>query len=433
MSSFVPIRELLQFAIGGGWGSAIEEPGAVKVGVIRGADFPSIEHGDVSGLPVRYETLQRVNSRALLVADIILEISGGTKDRPTGRTVYIRKSLLSRSDLPLIPASFCRLVRVDPSKAAPRYVYYWLRAMYAAGGTWAYQHRSTGIANFQFEYFLDAEKVRLPSLAEQQAIAEVLGTLDDKIEANGQLRAVCTSLLRATFERLARPGLMAVASGSDLPSGWLRGPLDKWLDVLETGSRPRGGVSKYKHGVPSLGAESVSGLAVFDYSKTKYVPEDYFASMRRGIVQNCDVLLYKDGGRPGQFEPHVAMLGEGFPFSTLCINEHVYRLRARAPMTQEYLFCWLSSEPILEEMRRRGTGVAIPGLNSSAVKALPAGFPANGETAEFSALATDLVKQALSSAKEDRLLAELRDTLLPPLLCGELRVHDAEALVEGAV
>ena len=102
-------------------------------------------------------------------------------------------------------------------------------------------------------------------------------------------------------------------------------------------------------------------------------------------------------------------------------------------MTQEYLFCWLSSEPILEEMRRRGTGVAIPGLNSSAVKALPAGFPANGETAEFSALATDLVKQALSSAKEDRLLAELRDTLLPPLLCGELRVHDAEALVEGAV
>jgi type I restriction enzyme S subunit len=275
--------------------------------------------------------------------------------------------------------------------------------------------------------------ISIPDRVTQDAIADVLGALDDKIEANGHLRAVCTSLLRATFERLARPGLMAVASGSDLPSGWLRGPLDKWLDVLETGSRPRGGVSKYKHGVPSLGAESVSGLAVFDYSKTKYVPEDYFASMRRGIVQNCDVLLYKDGGRPGQFEPHVAMLGEGFPFSTLCINEHVYRLRARAPMTQEYLFCWLSSEPMLEEMRRRGTGVAIPGLNSSAVKALPAGFPANGETAEFSALATDLVKQALSSAKEDRLLAELRDTLLPPLLCGELRVHDAEALVEGVV
>src|SRR5664280_701270 len=229
MSSFVPIRELLQFAIGGGWGSAIEEPGAVKVGVIRGADFPSIEHGDVSGLPVRYETLHRVNSRALLVADIILEISGGTKDRPTGRTVYIRKSLLSRSDLPLIPASFCRLVRVDPSKAAPRYVYYWLRAMYAAGGTWAYQHRSTGIANFQFECFLDAEKVRLPSLAQQQALAAVLGALDNKIGANAVTRSALRCVGLALFQRAVENSSTEVAIG-DIAASVIRGVAPKYTD-----------------------------------------------------------------------------------------------------------------------------------------------------------------------------------------------------------
>jgi hypothetical protein len=56
-----------------------------------------------------------------------------------------------------------------------------------------------------------------------------------------------------------------------------------------------------------LGAESVLGLARFDYSKTKYIPPDYFAAMKRGVVEDRDVLLYKDGGRPGEFEPHVAV------------------------------------------------------------------------------------------------------------------------------
>ena len=392
---------------------------------------PVARIGDIKSTGLRREAMVCVDSRTAAEAASFTLSPGDVLVAMTGEVGHV--AFVQEQDLPMLVNQRVGLVRFSPNSpvVSSRFLYYLCLLP-------ATKQQFVALAHGSVQPNLSAGAISnvlvpLPPPAEQQAIAEVLGTLDDKIEANGQLRAVCTSLLRATFERLARPGLMAVASGSDLPSGWLRGPLDKWLDVLETGSRPRGGVSKYKHGVPSLGAESVSGLAVFDYSKTKYVPEDYFASMRRGIVQNCDVLLYKDGGRPGQFEPHVAMLGEGFPFSTLCINEHVYRLRARAPMTQEYLFCWLSSAPMLEEMRRRGTGVAIPGLNSSAVKALPAGFPANGETAEFSALATDLVKQALSSAKEDRLLAELRDTLLPPLLCGELRVHDAEALVEGAV
>ena len=182
-----------------------------------------------------------------------------------------------------------------------------------------------------------------------------------------------------------------------------------------------------------MGAESVLGLAQFDYSKTKYVPYEYFASMKRGVVEDQDVLLYKDGGRPGQFEPHVAMLGGGFPFRQFCINEHVYRLRARSPLTQEYLFCWLSSPPLLEEMRRYGTGVAIPGLNSSAVKALPIVVPPSDVLSGFAGVATALIRQALGVARESRSLTLLRDLLLPRLLCGELRVQSAEALVGEVV
>jgi len=275
--------------------------------------------------------------------------------------------------------------------------------------------------------------IHVPDRTTQDAIVDVLGALDDKIQCNGRIISVCTQLLHAWFNHIASLALDHVAEQLPLPVGWHRGRLEEWLTVLETGSRPKGGVSKYLSGIPSLGAESVLGLALFDHSKTKYVPEEYFSSMKRGVVQDCDVLLYKDGGRPGEFEPHVALLGKGFPFATFCINEHVYRLRAREPLTQEYLFCWLTSNPLLEEMRRRGTGVAIPGLNSSAVRALPIVVPPQEVISAFAGLASGLVRQALCAAGESRLLAELRDTLLPQLLAGDIRTQAAEQLVGEAV
>src|SRR5262249_44753739 len=112
---------------------------------------------------------------------------------------------------------------------------------------------------------------------------------------------------------------------------------------LEVGGRPKGGVADYKGGVPSIGAESIVRLGIFDYAKTKYVPRVFFDGMTKGRIKSRDVLLYKDGGRPGEFEPHVTLFGDGFPFEVAAINEHVYRLRAKRYLGQGFLFFWLSS------------------------------------------------------------------------------------------
>jgi type I restriction enzyme S subunit len=307
----------------------------------------------------------------------------------------------------------------------PRFVYYLLKSInftaYNSGSAQPSLNRN----------YIVHIPVKLPPQVEQSAIAEVLGALDDKIACNDRIRSRCDELLQAMFQRTAAPALFHLAGGAVLPPGWLAESLGDWLRVLETGSRPKGGVGRYISGVPSLGAESMIGLAQFDFSKTKYVPYDYFAAMKRGVIEDQDVLLYKDGGRPGEFEPHVAMLGGGFPFEQFCINGHVYRLRARAPLTQEYLFCWLSSPPLLEEMRRRGTGVAVPGLNSSAVKALPIVVPPPDVLVGFAGIATSLVRQALAVARESRSLTVYRDFLLPKLLSGELSIRSAEGLVDA--
>jgi type I restriction enzyme S subunit len=333
-------------------------------------------------------------------------------------------------DMYVISQSQMRL-RVDPRRADARYIYYCFRDPKMLQQI---QSRAivTGVPHINLGILGDIP-VPNRSLRDQRAIADALSTLDDKLDADRTSIRLADELLTTVFQQLAAPALANLSEDDPLPSGWKSDRLESVLAVLETGQRPRGGVGMYKTGIPSLGAESIVGLAHYDYSKVKFVPAEFFEGMNRGIIKDRDVLLYKDGGRPGDFEPHVSLLGDGFPFSTFCINEHVYRLRAREPMSQEFLYYWLSSEPILDEMRRRGTGVAIPGLNSTAVKDLPIDIPPNEILEKFTTLAQPIVSFALATARESRLLTLLRDALLPGLLSGELCIREMESAVEESV
>jgi len=297
----------------------------------------------------------------------------------------------------------------------------------------------------------------VPPRDEQRAIAHILGTLDDKIELNRQMGETLEAMARALFKSwfVDFEPVRAKADGRDpgltqpltdlfparlvdselgeIPEGWEVGVLQNTLVELEVGGRPKGGVAAYTDGVPSIGAESIVGLGLFDYSKTKYVPREYFDRMTKGHIKNRYVLLYKDGGRPGEFEPHVTLFGNGFPFHTAAINEHVYRLRAKPNLGQEFLYFWLSSELVMEEMRIKGTGVAVPGLNSTQVKSLTTLLPSTAVIEAFVCHAEPCVAHVLASCNESRTLATLRDALLTRLITGELRVNDAAEFIGRAV
>ncbi|MER9852008.1 restriction endonuclease subunit S [Mesorhizobium sp. M0106] len=312
---------------------------------------------------------------------------------------------------------------------------------------------------------IKAYRFLLPPQPEQKLICEVLGALDAKIEVNRRMNETLETMAQAIFrdwyvnfgptrrkidgatdpvdivgclvtdpdEAQELANLFPEALGDDgLPSGWSTSPLASILSVLETGSRPKGGVKGINFGIPSIGAESIVGIGKYDFSKTKYVSVEFHKGMKRGYVSDRDVLLYKDGGRPGEFEPHVSMFGSGFPFSEFCINEHVYRIRACPPFTQEFLYFMLTSEALMDEMRNRGTGVATPGLNSTAVKALPFVDAGHEIAAAFGSLVHPLVSRILANGAQSRTLAATRDLLLPKFISGEITIRDAERRLEAA-
>lgn len=265
---------------------------------------------------------------------------------------------------------------------------------------------------------------RLPPEAEQRQIAATVAALDDKIQSNQRkvvvshelAASLCQSILGSPTERWT--------------DAWPELRLDDVLSTLEVGKRPAGGIKPEPDGIPSIGAESIVQAGSFDFSKTKKVSSKFFASMRRGHLEHLDVLLYKDGGTPGNFIPHVSAVGHGFPFSRAAINEHVYRLRIAAPYSQSFLYFWLSSPRLLSEMRRRGTGAAIPGLNSSAVRDLPAIQPPPQLLSKLQDSLDPMLDLILRSAKESRACTELRDALLPELLSGRIRVPEASEAVD---
>lgn len=296
--------------------------------------------------------------------------------------------------------------------------------------------------------------IKLPSIGMQRAIADIYAPLSEKIEINRQMNATLETLARAIFRdwfvdfgptRAKMRSRQAYLSSelwslfpdqldesTGLPEGWKSSTLSSILTVLETGRRPKGGVAGIESGIPSIGAESVSGVGKFDYSKTKYVPTDFFTAMSKGHVQDGDVLIYKDGGKPGQLRPAVSYISKGFPFDRFCINEHVFRARSEI-MAQAVLYCLLTTDEAFAQMKELATGVAQPGLNQVQLGRLSFAMPDNPAVLKAANyLLSNLIDACNTNAVESHTLAQTRDYLLPKLMSGEIAIRDAAKQIEEA-
>lgn len=161
--SVVKMNDVISYYIGGGWGNdERDQQYAVEASVIRGTDFPFVKKGDLSTCPLRYHKETNFATRQLKDGDIVLEVSGGTAEQPVGRTIVITKNILERFNHKAICASFCKLIRLNKDVISPHYFACWMDFLYAARIIDKFQLQSTGISNFQFEYFLRKGNVLLP-------------------------------------------------------------------------------------------------------------------------------------------------------------------------------------------------------------------------------------------------------------------------------
>ncbi|WP_322406335.1 restriction endonuclease subunit S [Idiomarina sp. PL1-037] len=178
-----PFENLLEKTIGGDWGKEKpDEKHKEEVKILRGTDLPNVYSGNDGKVPTRYVEAKKLKNRQLKPWDIVIEVSGGSKGQPTGRSLLITDRLLERLGRSE-PASFCRMFRPINENVSLLLALH-LQKIYADGKTWLYQNQSTGISNFQTKTFLSKEIVTVPPSPVQEAFFKMVNPLIERIYAN---------------------------------------------------------------------------------------------------------------------------------------------------------------------------------------------------------------------------------------------------------
>ena len=281
-------------------------------------------------------------------------------------------------------------------------------------------------------------EIDIPSLDEQKEIADRLSIIDEKIENNtaicSDLEGMAKLLYDYWFVQFDFPdenGKPYKSSGGkmvwnedlkrEIPEGWKAGSFGDVLSSLECGDRPSGGAEL--SGIPSIGAENIIGIGKYNFDSEKYVSNKYFISMTTGVVQNWDVLIYKDGAGVGQ----VSMFGDGFPYDKCAVNSHVFILRSQDNLYQDYLYLTLCQTYIKKIIIALAMKAAQPGLNQPAVKSIPLLIPSNDVLLAFNDKVDNLFHKIFNCGNESKQLASLRDFLLPMLMNGQVKIKNDEA------
>lgn len=391
----VPFRELVEFAIGGGWGSESSTEEATEVLVIRGTDFKAAASADVMALPRRFEKLTKLPKRILAAGDLVLEISGGSRasGQATGRSLLVTEALVrAGAGTPLIPASFCRLVRTKDDLVDPRYALALLHEMRRSGRAFEYQNDSTGISNFQFEDFLDREIVALPPLNEQRAIAEVLGALDDKIESNRRL-----SNQSAAFFNLVAEERLLQARSSGAKSMTLDSIAKNVKLKSEDITRPYIGLDLMPQGSTVL---------------TAWLAEDGPATSLD--FEAGDVLF-------GKLRPYFKKVGVA-PIAGRCSSE-ILVVRPEDPEDYGQVVAVMSSQSFIDHCNAVSTGTKMPRSEWKLANQFQTPTLGRDTKLELTSLARSSYALVTRLTLESQTLSAIRDALLPRLISGRLRVE----------
>ena len=278
-----------------------------------------------------------------------------------------------------------------------KYLYYWLlfnrnKIVSQANGSVFQNLKKEIVDNFV---------INVPNMKSQIKIVQILDSLNNKIELNNQINDNLHNLAEQQFTEIYKYGKEAT--------------LEDLLENISTGSRPKGGAQST--GIPSVGAEKIEKFGVYDYSSEKYISEEFYDKLKNGRMKSGDVLLYKDGAYTGK----VSMCLNGFPHKKSAVNEHVFILNTKNNRAQNYLYFSLFNKENKEMLERMASSKAAqPGLNQVELKSLKINICDKETIENFEIKVKPIMESIANNSLENKTLAELRYTLLPKLMNGEI-------------
>lgn len=328
---------------------------------------------------------------------------------------------------------------VDPKKADPFFIFYFLRSPVGQHQLLANTSQVGVPAIAQPTSSLKAIEVLLPpTVNEQRTIAHILGMLDDKIELNRRMNETLEAIARTIFKSwfVDFDPVRAKASGEPPESICRR--LRLTLDLLaffpnrlvdsELGEIPEewkigtlGDVAEH----PRRGIQPAEIAAATPYIALEHMPRRCIAlsdwNMADGLESN-KFQFRKGEILFGKLRPYFHKVGVA-PISGVCSTDIVV-VTPKAEGWFGFVLGHISSDAFVEHTNAGSTGTKMPRTSWKDMARYQIVIPPDALSDAYTRLVCPIFDRIIASIHERRTLTALRDTLLPKLLSGELRVPE---------
>jgi type I restriction enzyme S subunit len=337
----------------------------------------------------------------------------------------------------------CCAMIVDSDKADFRYLYYHLRysrPQLKSLATGAAQQNLSGALIKSLLY-------PFPPLAEQKAIAAVLGALDDKIELNRRMNATLEAMARALFQSWfadfdpvrakldgRQPAHLDPATAAlfpdsfhdsalgPIPNGWEVCPLSEKIKLLSGGTPKTSEPSYWDGDIPWYSVKDAPAETdVWVIHTEKRVTKEGIANSAAQILPEGTTII-SARGTVGK----LALIG-----TPMAMNQSCYGVRGINGYGD--FFTYFALRQATADLQQRTHGTVFDTITRQTFETLDCIFPPANLTAAFDRTVAPLLAQIRANLHQSRTLATLRDALLPKLLSGELSVAAVSATMEAAV
>lgn len=364
---------------------------------------------------------------------VLTEFKGGTKFRngdtllaritpclENGKTAQV--SILNKNEVGFGSTEFI-VLREKPGLTVNDFIYYLSISPEIRNISIKSMTGSSGRQRAQIDV-IQNKMVLLPPLEEQKSIANILSSLDEKIEMNSQINKKLEEMAQAIFKQWfvdcefpneeGKPykssgGEMVASELGMIPKGWE----DKvFYDLCEyiNGTSFKKVEMNEKEGVPIIKiAELKQGLS--DATK-------YFIGTKPGkyYLNNGDILFSWSGNPETSIDIFIWSGGEGI------LNQHIFKIEA-LKYSKEFMYVFLKyHKPVFTQIASNKQTTGLGHVTISDLKRLKMYFPNDRLIHHFTKIIRPLVQKIHSNDLESNSLKRIRDTLLSKLISGEIRV-----------
>ena len=299
-------------------------------------------------------------------------------------------------------------------------------------------------------------RLRLPTRPAQKGIAVILGALDDKIELNRRMSETLEAMARALFKSwfVDFDPVRAKTEGRD--AGLPRGIADLFPDSLdETNPEPipkgwrLGSITELQAnrryacvagpfgsnltsrdytegGVPVIRGANLSNESIWLRERDFVFVSDAKADSLSGCLAHPGDVVFTQRGTLGQ----VSVIPEDSIHPRFLLSQSQMKIAARPEAAAAfYIALYFRQQSVVDYIVANGQQAGVPHINLGFLRAFRVLLPPDEVLRVFDAIVRPLFQAVRARDLEVATLSALRDTLLPKLISGELRIPDAEQIV----